>query len=89
MAATDNTAGKPEDPAAQIARLRSQVDSLVVDRVTPTVTKFTADAQRRLADAATILREQLRALSRHVERRPLTSVIIAAGLGVVIGRAIR
>lgn len=89
MATTDKTAGKPEGPEAQIARLRGQVDSLAADRVTPVVTKFRADARRTFADTATMLRGQLEALSRQVEQRPLTSIVIAAGLGVLIGRAIR
>ena len=88
-ASEDFMTDKPEDPAAQVARLRSQVDSLAVDRVTPTVTKFTADAQRTVTNAAGVVRGQLQALSRQVEQRPLISIVIATGAGVLIGRAIR
>lgn len=89
MASTSNAADKPEDPETRLARLRGQVDSLAEDRVTPVVTKFTADVRKTFGDTATMLRAQLESLSRQVERRPLISIVIAAGFGVIIGRAIR
>jgi ElaB/YqjD/DUF883 family membrane-anchored ribosome-binding protein len=89
MAIADKTAGKSEGPEAQIARLRNQVDSLAEDRITPAVTKFTADARRTFSDTATMLRGQLETLSRKVEERPLTSILIATSIGMLIGRVIR
>jgi len=89
MAIASNPADKAEDPEARIARLRGQVDSLAEDRITPVVTKFTADARRTLADTARTLRDQLETLSRQVEQRPLTSILIALTIGVLIGRVIR
>ena len=87
MASTDITAGKPQDLEARVARLHDQVDTLAVDRVTPIVNKFTADVGRFFADTSSVLWSELQSLGRHVEQRPLTSMLIAVGLGVVIGRA--
>ena len=87
MAITDNTAGKSGNLEARVARLRGQVDSLAVDQVTPAVNKFAADVGRFFADTGSVLRPRLESLARQVEQRPLTSMLIAVCLGVVIGRA--
>ncbi|WP_428490365.1 hypothetical protein [Rhodopila sp.] len=87
MAITDNTAGKPKDLETQVARLRGQVDSLAVDRVTPAVNKFSADVGQFFADTSSLLRNRLESLARQVEQRPLTSMLVAVCLGAVIGRA--
>ncbi|WP_428537539.1 hypothetical protein [Rhodopila sp.] len=89
MASTDITAGKPQDLEARVARLRGQVDTLAVDRVTPAVNKFTADVGRFFADTSSVLQSKVGSLGRHIEQRPLTSMLIAVVLGVVIGRARR
>jgi ElaB/YqjD/DUF883 family membrane-anchored ribosome-binding protein len=86
---SDKAASKMEDATDQIARLRSQVEALMNERVTPVVADAAGRAESVLHDAATAVRGQADAVSGKVREQPLLSVLIAAAVGYVLGRATR
>ena len=89
MADFDTAKGAAEDTASQIARLRAQVEALMKDRVTPAVTEFAGRAETAVHDASDAVRSQAEALSGQVRAQPLLAVLIAAGVGYLIGRVTR
>ena len=72
------------DTQRQINQLQAQVETLMRERVTPAVTDMAgrADAAMRRG------REQVEAVSGEVQERPLLAILIAAGIGYVLGRAL-
>ena len=78
-----------EDTHAQIARLRAQVESLMKDRVTPVLADAAGRAESAVYSAADVVREQADAVSGRVREQPLMAVLIAMGIGFVLGRAMR
>ncbi|HEY3847825.1 MAG TPA: hypothetical protein VGL95_11995 [Acetobacteraceae bacterium] len=89
MADADQSHGKMEDATAQIARLREQVESLMKDRITPAVAEVAGRAESAMYGAAGAVRDQAEAMSGRVREAPLIAVLIAAGIGFVVGRAMR
>ena len=99
--AYDDTLNKAtEDAASQIARLRDQVETLMRDRVTPAVSDAAGRAQSAMNDAAGraqsamndaagVVRDQAEVVSGKVREQPLVAVLVAAGIGFVLGRAMR
>ena len=85
----DKAMDKTEDLAAQVARLQAQVDALMGAPAAPDLTGFVGRAEAAMADAGGALREEASAICEHVRNRPLISLAIAAGIGWVIGRAMR
>jgi ElaB/YqjD/DUF883 family membrane-anchored ribosome-binding protein len=77
------------EPAAQIARLREQVEALMRDRVNPAVTAAADRAQSAIHGAADTMRDQLETFSGKVREQPLLAIAIAAAVGYVLGRATR
>jgi ElaB/YqjD/DUF883 family membrane-anchored ribosome-binding protein len=73
----------------QIARLREQVEALMRDRVTPAVADAAGRAESAVYGAAGAVREQAEVMSSKVREQPLLAVLIAAGIGYVLGRATR
>jgi ElaB/YqjD/DUF883 family membrane-anchored ribosome-binding protein len=86
---TESTASKAEDTTAQIARLREQVETLMKDRVTPAVADAAGRAEAAVYGAADAVREQAETVSSKVREQPLLAVLIAAGIGYVLGRLTR
>ena len=78
-----------EDATAQIARLREQVETLMKERVTPAVTDMAGRAERVLNSAAGAVRDQAQTLSGHVREQPLVAILLAAGIGYLLGRTAR
>jgi ElaB/YqjD/DUF883 family membrane-anchored ribosome-binding protein len=62
----------------QLDSLRAQIEQLTEERIRPAVT-----------DAANQVREQTDALAARVREQPLAAIAIAAGLGFLLGRAMR
>jgi ElaB/YqjD/DUF883 family membrane-anchored ribosome-binding protein len=89
MTSATDSIDTPEDPHAQIARLRAQIESLLKDRVPPAVAEFASRAETAVHCASGAVRGQAEALSGKVKEQPLLSVAIAAGIGWLIGRAMR
>lgn len=89
MAYADDANRTMEDASAQIARLREQVETLVKERVTPALADAAGRAESAMYGATGAVREQAEALSGRVRDRPMVAILIAAGIGFVIGRALR
>ncbi len=85
----DKATDKTEDLAAQVARLQAQVDALMGAPAAPDLTGFVGRAEAAIADAGGVLRQEASAICGHVRRQPLISLAIAAGIGWIIGRAMR
>ena len=82
----ESMSGTAQDAKEQIARLREQVEVLMRDRVTPTLADVAGRAERSARDAQDLAREQAEALSGRVRERPLVSILVAIGVGYLIGR---
>jgi ElaB/YqjD/DUF883 family membrane-anchored ribosome-binding protein len=89
MAFTSDAHGKLEDAQTQIARLREQVEALMKDRVTPAVAEFAGRAENAVHSASDVVRDQAQAMSGRVKDQPLIAIMIAAGVGWIIGRMMR
>lgn len=89
MAYADEAKGKMEDATAQIARLREQVEMLMKDRITPAVAEAAGRAETAVYGAAGAVRDQAEAISGRVRDQPLVAVLVAAGIGFLLGRAMR
>ncbi len=70
------------DTQRQINRLRAQVETLMQERVTPAVT----DVADRADTAMRRGREQVEAVSGQVQERPLAAILVAVGIGYLLGR---
>jgi len=81
--------GKIDDTTAQIAHLRAQVEALMKERVTPAITDMAGCAEDFLNSAAGMVRDQAKTVSGHVREQPLISILLAAGVGYLLGRTVR
>lgn len=81
--------GKTEDAATQIAHLREQVEALMRDRVTPAMADLAGRAESAVSGARGAVVHQAEAVSDRVKEQPLIAVLIAAGIGWLIGRTMR
>jgi ElaB/YqjD/DUF883 family membrane-anchored ribosome-binding protein len=90
MASFSETAtNKAEDATSQIARLREQVETLMKDRITPAVAEAAGRAESAVYGAAGKVRDQAEVVSDRVRDQPLLAILIAAGIGYVLGRVTR
>ena len=89
MAYADDASRKMEDATAQIARLREQVETLMKERITPALADAAGRAESAVYGATGAVREQAEALSGRVRDQPIVAILIAAGIGFVLGRAMR
>lgn len=89
MTYAEDAKGKMEDATVQIARLREQVEALMKERVTPVLAEAAGRAESAMYGAAGVVRDQAEAMSGRVREAPLVAILIAAGIGYVIGRAMR
>jgi ElaB/YqjD/DUF883 family membrane-anchored ribosome-binding protein len=90
MASTADTLNDTAaDARAQIKQLRDQVDALMRERVTPMLSEAAGRAQDAARQAQEIAQDQVDQLSGHVRETPITSVLIAAAVGFLIGRIAR
>lgn len=74
------------DTQRQISQLREQVETLMRERVTPAVTDIAGRAETAVRRGQSVVHEQAEALSGQVEERPLLAILIAAGIGYLLGR---
>ena len=84
-----DTHSKYEDATVQIAHLRAQVEALMKERVTPALTDMAGRAESALNTAAGAVRGQAQSLSGHVREQPLIAILVAAGIGYLLGRTTR
>lgn len=87
--AMEDTKHRMEDATAQIARLREQVETLMKERVTPAMADVAGRAEHAVYGAAGAVKGQADMLSGRVRDQPLIAILIAAGIGYVLGRALR
>jgi ElaB/YqjD/DUF883 family membrane-anchored ribosome-binding protein len=88
MAATETKSDRL-DAHEEIHQLRAQVEALMRERVAPALTEAAGrveDAARRVGGLA---QDQTDALAHKVQERPLTSLLIAAAVGYLVGRVTR
>lgn len=86
---TDNVNHGPQDADDQIAQLRAQVQNLMDDRVAPALSQAADTAQHYASQARDVYEEQSAALSERVREAPIVAILVATGLGYVIGRIAR
>jgi ElaB/YqjD/DUF883 family membrane-anchored ribosome-binding protein len=85
----EKTLSGTDSAEEQIAKLRAQVEALMNERVTPMVANAAGRAESAVHTAAGAVRQQADAISGQVRDQPLLSVLLAAGVGVVVGRLLR
>jgi ElaB/YqjD/DUF883 family membrane-anchored ribosome-binding protein len=73
----------------QIGRLREQVEALMKDRVTPIVGEAAGRAESAMHTASDAFKAQADYVTGHVRDQPLLAVLLAAGVGYLIGRLSR
>lgn len=78
-----------QDAKEQIAQLREQVQRLMDERVSPAIAEAAERAQKAVSTAAETYSEQAEALSGRVREAPLTAMLMAAGIGYLLGRITR
>ena len=88
MDATEAKAGRAgtADAHEQIRELREQVEKLMRERVTPVLSEAAGRAQDAARKVGDVAHDQTEALTKQVQERPLTSILIAAAAGYLIGR---
>ena len=86
---SDDVNHGPQDPNEQIAQLREQVQNLMKDRVTPALSQAADTAQQYASQARDIYEDQSAALSDRVREAPIVAILVATGIGYVIGRIAR
>jgi ElaB/YqjD/DUF883 family membrane-anchored ribosome-binding protein len=87
MATTMNDVS--QDAKEQIAQLRAQVQTLMSERVAPALSTAADTAQKYVDQARDVYEENTEALSEQVRESPLLAILIATGVGFLIGRIVR
>ena len=86
---SDNVNHGSQDANEQIAQLREQVQSLMNDRVAPALSQAADTAQQYASQARDLYEDQSEALSERVRESPILAILVATGLGYIIGRIAR
>ena len=86
---SDNVNHGSQDANEQIAQLREQVQSLMNDRVAPALSQAADTAQHYASQAREMVGDQSEALSERVRESPIVAILVATGLGYIIGRLAR
>jgi len=82
----ESMSDKAGDAKEQIAKLREQVEMLMRDRVTPALADAAGRAEETARYATNMARDQAEAISGRVRDQPFLALLIAAGVGYLIGR---
>ena len=85
MALSSRSIPGTEDAAEQIAKLRSQVEMLMKERVNPAL----SDLAGRAESAMGTVRGQTEAFSGPVREYPLLAILLAIAVGYIVGRVLR
>jgi ElaB/YqjD/DUF883 family membrane-anchored ribosome-binding protein len=78
-----------DDAKEQIAQLRDQVQSLMSERVTPALANAADTAQKYVDQAKEVYSDNTEMLSDRVRESPIVAILIATGIGYLIGRIAR
>ena len=77
------------DAKEQIAQLREQVQTLMSERVTPALANAAGQAEHYARQAKDIYDDQTEMLSDRVRESPMIAILIATGVGYLLGRIAR
>ena len=88
-AAKDLAQDFTQDAKTELAQLRSKVESLMNDRVTPAISAVAGQAEAAAKSATTEVRHQTARLSDAVQDQPLAAIGIAAIAGFVLAALVR
>lgn len=86
---SDKASNGSQDPNEQIAQLRDQVQSLMNDRVAPAISQAADTAQQYASQARDVYQDQSEALSERIRESPIFAIMLATGLGYILGRVAR
>ena len=86
---SDKASNGSQDPNEQIAQLRDQVQSLMNDRVAPAISQAADTAQQYASQARDVYQDQSEALSERIRESPIVAILLATGLGYILGRVAR
>ena len=89
MAASDQINDAAQDAQAQIKELREQVQSLMSERVTPALANAAGQAEQYVKQARDMASDQAEQLSEKVRESPLIAILVASGVGYLLGRIAR
>lgn len=90
MSSTRNTAENlANDAADELTRLRTQVEELMRDRVSPALHSVALQAEKTAKQASDEVRMQAARLSETVQEKPLLALGVAAAVGFVLASLIR
>jgi len=78
-----------DDAKEELAQLRSKVETLMNERVTPALGAAASQAQAVAKTASDEMRMQTERLSEAVQERPLASIAIATMAGFVLSSLMR
>lgn len=85
MAISDNLPDA-SDAKDQIRQLRAQVEQLMSERVTPALSTAAGYAQDYTQRAREMTSDGADAVSEKVRDQPLVAILVAAGIGYLVGR---
>lgn len=89
MAASNTMNDAAQDAKEQIAQLRDQVQTLMSERVTPALANAAGQAEDYVRQAKGMYDDQSEMLSERVRESPIIAILIAAGVGYMLGRIAR
>lgn len=85
MAITDNLPDTA-DAKDQIRQLRAQVEHLMSDKVTPALSNAAGYAEDYSKKARAMTSDGADKVSERVRDQPLIAILVAAGVGYLVGR---
>lgn len=86
---SDHAHDPANDPKEQISELREQVQRLMNERAAPALSQAADSAKHYAHEAREIYEDQTEVLSEKVREAPVVAVLIAAGVGYILGRIAR
>lgn len=90
MSSTRNAAENlANDAADELTRLRTQVEELMRDRVSPALHSVALQAEKTAKQASDEVRMQAARLSETVQEKPLMALGVAAAVGFVLASLMR
>jgi ElaB/YqjD/DUF883 family membrane-anchored ribosome-binding protein len=72
----------------QVADIRERLKTLMNERVTPAIVETGGQADGFVRAAAGRMKDQSEVISEQLRERPLASVLIAVGIGYLLGRVL-
>jgi ElaB/YqjD/DUF883 family membrane-anchored ribosome-binding protein len=87
--ASDTAESYVNDAAEELARLRSQVETLMNERVTPMLGSVANSAEQAAKAATDEVRHQAARLTDTVQEKPLMAIGLAALAGFVLASVLR